>query len=112
MQWLIQNSGVTFECLDRNVDPLVAALDVWDAARGGGIVPFTDTITGLEEIDRGIPTVFYGDTSINGSLCTFADERHSVFNCLAGDYQRLQLHPHGQLISYYYSADFRKTYTN
>ena len=62
MQWLIQNSGITFERLDRNVEPLLTALDARHLASRRSVIPFTDIITGLEEIDPGVPTMFYGST--------------------------------------------------
>jgi len=65
MQWLIQNSGFTFEALDRNLVPLVAALDRQGIKKSAvGIVPFTDIITGLEDVDRDEPTIFYGSTRL------------------------------------------------
>jgi hypothetical protein len=65
MQWIIQNSGVTFACLDNNVAPLVDAIDKRGDSRFAiGVIPFTDTIVGLENIDLSIPTMFYGSTRL------------------------------------------------
>src|ERR1017187_1583276 len=65
MQWLIQDSGVTFDCLDRNVKPLVEAVDRRGLPRTCvGYVPFVHTLTGIEGLDRSVPTVFYGSTKL------------------------------------------------
>ena len=65
MQWIIQNSGVTFACLDNNVEPLVKAIDEFGDSRiAVGVIPFTDTIVGMEDVDNSIPTMFYGSTRL------------------------------------------------
>jgi hypothetical protein len=65
MQWLIQDSGVTFDCLDRNVKPLVEAVDHRGLPRTCvGYVPFVHTLTGIEGLDRSVPTMFYGSTKL------------------------------------------------
>ena len=65
MQWIIQNSGITFASLDNNVAPLVEAIDaLGDARIAVGVIPFTDTIVGLEEVNRELPTLFYGSTRL------------------------------------------------
>jgi hypothetical protein len=65
MQYIIQNSGVTFACLDNNVAPLVKAIDEIGATRiACGVIPFTDTIVGIDDIDPTIPTMFYGSTRL------------------------------------------------
>ena len=65
MQWLIQNSGVTFACLDNNVAPLVEAIDKRGDTRFAiGVIPFTDTIVGMDDIDVSGPTMFYGSTRL------------------------------------------------
>jgi hypothetical protein len=65
MQWVIQNSGVTFACLDNNVEPLVKAIDEYGDTRiAVGVIPFTDTIVGMDDLDLSIPTVFYGSTRL------------------------------------------------
>ena len=65
MQWIIQNSGVTFASLDNNVAPLVKAIDEINATRiACGVIPFTDTIVGIDDIDPTIPTIFYGSTKL------------------------------------------------
>lgn len=70
MQWLIQNSGMTFNALDRNLEPLIRALDEKGIEKHAvGIIPSRedgpwDTIVGLEGIDRTKPTMFYGSTRL------------------------------------------------
>jgi hypothetical protein len=65
MQWIIQNSGVTFACLDNNVEPLLKAIDEnGDTRIAVGVIPFTDTIVGMEEVDISVPTIFYGSTRL------------------------------------------------
>ena len=65
MQWLVQNSGVTFVCLDNNIAPLVEAIDKRGDPRFAiGVIPFTDTIVGMDEIDVSVPTMFYGSTRL------------------------------------------------
>ena len=65
MHWVIQNSGVTFACLDNNVAPLVEAIDKCGDTRFAiGVIPFTDTIVGMDEIDVSGPTMFYGSTRL------------------------------------------------
>jgi hypothetical protein len=65
MQWLIQDSGVTFDCLDRNVKPLVEAVDRRGLPRVCvGYIPFVHTLTGIEGLDRSVATMFYGSTKL------------------------------------------------
>lgn len=65
MQWLIQNSGVTFASLDNNVAPLVEAIDKKGDTRFAiGVIPFTDTIVGMEEVDTNQKIMFYGSTRL------------------------------------------------
>ena len=65
MQWLIQNSGLTFKALDRNTAPLVRALEEKGMGMHAvGIIPFMTTIAGLEDIDLARPTMFYGSTKL------------------------------------------------
>jgi hypothetical protein len=65
MKWLIQNSGVTFACLDNNVAPLVEAIDKRGSTRHAiGVIPFTDNIVGMDDIDVSGPTMFYGSTRL------------------------------------------------
>lgn len=64
MQWLLQDSGITFDFLDNNVKPLRAVLE----ARGSrihsvGFDPDRGIVTGLEPIERGAPAFFYGSTT-------------------------------------------------
>ena len=65
MQWLVQNSGLTLDALDRNTAPLVEAIQ----KRGMplfavGVSPFTGQVTNLEEIDLSVPTMFYGSNRL------------------------------------------------
>ena len=65
MQWAIQNSGISFAALDRNVEPLVKAIDEkGDTRIAVGVIPFTDIIAGIEAVDSTIPTMFYGSTRL------------------------------------------------
>ena len=65
MQWCIQNSGVIFDALDNNVKPLVKAIDaIGDTRIAIGVIPFTDIIVGIEDIDLNHPVIFYGSTKL------------------------------------------------
>lgn len=65
MHWLIQNTGVTFACLDNNVEPLVHAIDEYGHSRQAvGVIPFTDDVVGMEDADSSIRTCFYGSTRL------------------------------------------------
>lgn len=63
MQWFIQDSGVSFDCLDRNVKPLVDAVDARGLKRT--CVGYMDgQILGTEGLDRNVPTMMYGSTKL------------------------------------------------
>ena len=79
MQWLIQNSGMTFDALDHNLEPLVAALDELQVSKHAiGFVPDTQTITGLENIDHTIPTMFYDPVWFDPAV--IAEHRDDMLN--------------------------------
>jgi ATP-grasp domain, R2K clade family 3 len=65
MNWYIQNSGITFDGLERNVDPLVEAVDSLRLPKFGiGYDVENGRMTGLEDADLRIPSFFYGSTRI------------------------------------------------
>jgi ATP-grasp domain, R2K clade family 3 len=65
MNWYIQNSGITFDGVDRNVLPLVSTLDDLGLPRFGiGYHVESGTMTGLETADRTLPSFFYGSTRV------------------------------------------------
>ncbi len=65
MNWYIQNSGIRFDGLERNVDPLVPVLaDLKLPMFGIGFHSETQSITGLEDADRSVPSFFYGSTRV------------------------------------------------
>lgn len=65
MRWAIQNSGIRFDFLDRNVNPLAKALDENHIEKiSVGLIPGKNIITGIENIDFSIPTIFYGSTTL------------------------------------------------
>ena len=65
MQWLIQNSGMTFDALDHNTEPLIKALDELGVEKHAiGYVPIEQKIVGLDGLDSSKPTIFYGSTKV------------------------------------------------
>jgi hypothetical protein len=65
MNWYIQNSGITFDGLERNVDPLVDAVDSLGLPKFGiGYDVENGRMTGLENADPYGPSFFYGSTRI------------------------------------------------
>lgn len=65
MQWLIQDSGITFSHLENNVLKLRESLLRMNIPfHSIGYIPERDIITGLEEVDLSIPTMWYGSTKI------------------------------------------------
>jgi hypothetical protein len=70
---------MTFDALDRNTEPLVRALDEKGIEKHAvGVIPFTEIITGLEDIDRSRPTMFYGSTRL-AELAAVSDFTPNVF---------------------------------
>jgi hypothetical protein len=65
MLWIIQNSGVTFASLDNNIAPLVSAIDkCGDTRIAVGVIPFTNTIVGMDNLDKNQDIIFYGSTRL------------------------------------------------
>ncbi len=83
MQWLIQNSGLTFDALDHNLTPLVKSLDESNIPKFSiGYIPFTNILTGLENINSSIPTIFYGSTRVAELAKYFNFKPGSFYNKL------------------------------
>lgn len=61
MQWLIQCTGIP----DTNSRPLLDAVKARGLPyRAIGIIPFSHELTGMEEVDSSLPTMFYGSTQL------------------------------------------------
>lgn len=65
MNWYIQDSGITFDGLERNILPVVEAIDALGLPRFGiGFDVENQAITGLDAADPSFPSYFYGSTRI------------------------------------------------
>jgi hypothetical protein len=62
MNWIIQDS-LSWTALQNNCNPLILALQKLNKKfYTCGVIPFEHKITGIDEIDLSIPTMFYGGT--------------------------------------------------